>query len=57
MDPLFAEKSLSLAEECGNADDVITLCLYPMIKIPRNFSLRSGYALFYVTHSVGQVFW
>ena len=36
MDPLFAEKSHSLAEECSNADDVITLCLYPMFKIPRN---------------------
>ena len=36
MDPLFAEKSHSLAEEYSNADKVITLCLYPMIKIPRN---------------------
>ena len=36
MDPLFAEQSYSLAEECSNADNVITLCLYPMIKIPRN---------------------
>ena len=36
MDPLFTEKSHSLAEECSNADDVITLCLYPMIKTPRN---------------------
>ena len=31
------EKSHSLAEECSNADDVITLCLYPMSKTPRNF--------------------
>ena len=36
MDPLFAKKSHSLAEECSNVDDVITLCFYPMIKIPRN---------------------
>ena len=36
MDPLFTEKSHSLAEECSNADNAITFCLYPMIKIPRN---------------------
>ena len=35
MDPLFAEKSHSLAEGCSNDDDVITPCLYPIIKIPR----------------------
>ena len=31
------EKSHSLAEEWSNADDVITLSLYPMRKSPRNF--------------------